>query len=54
MIAVLGVVSLAKAVYDINAYDWHFATSTVILITLTFQIIVLGLIADLVVSLHKT
>ena len=54
MISALGVVSLAKAVYDINAYDWHFATSTVILITLTFQIIVLGLIADLVVSLHKT
>ena len=54
MISALGVVSLTKAVYDINAYDWHFATSTVILITLTFQIIVLGLIADLVVSLHKT
>ena len=54
MISALGVVSLAKAVYDINAYNWHFATSTVILITLTFQIIVLGLIADLVVSLHKT
>jgi glycosyltransferase involved in cell wall biosynthesis len=54
MIAVLSAVSLAKAIYDITAYDWHFATSTVILFTLTFQIIVLGLIADLVVSLHKT
>ena len=54
MIAALSAVSLAKAIYDINAYDWHFATSTVILFTLTFQVIVLGLIADLVVSLHKT
>jgi glycosyltransferase involved in cell wall biosynthesis len=54
MIAALSAVSLAKAIYDITAYDWHFATSTVILFTLTFQVIVLGLIADLVVSLHKT
>ncbi|MBI5936188.1 MAG: glycosyltransferase family 2 protein [Chloroflexi bacterium] len=54
MIAALSAVSLTKAIYDINAYDWHFATSTVILFTLTFQVIVLGLIADLVVSLHKT
>ncbi len=54
MIAMLGLVTFAKAIYDIAAYDWHFATSTVILFTLTFQVIVLGLIADLVVSLHKT
>ena len=54
MIAALGLVTLGKAIYDITAYDWHFATSTVILFTLTFQMIVLGLIADLVVSLHKT
>lgn len=54
MITLLGFVSLVKAIYDINTYNWHFATSTVILITLTFQVIVLGLIADLVVSLHKT
>jgi glycosyltransferase involved in cell wall biosynthesis len=46
--------SLAKITYDINAYDFHLATSTVVLATLTFQIIVLGLIADLVVSLHKS
>ena len=39
---------------DIYAYDLHIATSTVVLLTITFQMIVLGLIADLVVSLHKT
>ncbi|MCI0395293.1 MAG: glycosyltransferase family 2 protein [Chloroflexi bacterium] len=45
--------SAIKVTYDINAYDFHLATSTVVLLTLTFQMIVLGLIADLVVSLHK-
>lgn len=46
--------SLAKVIYDINAYDFHLATSTVVLLTLTLQVIVLGLIADLVVSLHRS
>jgi glycosyltransferase involved in cell wall biosynthesis len=45
--------SLVKVLYDIINYDFHLATSTVVLVTLTFQLIVLGLIADLVVSLHK-
>ncbi len=52
--AVLVLVSLVKVLYDINAYDFHLATSTVVLLTVTFQLIVLGLIADLVVSLHKS
>ena len=51
---VLILLSLGKIIYDINAYDFHLATSTVVLVTLTFQIIVLGLIADLVVSLHRS
>jgi len=46
--------SLGKITYDINAYNFHLATSTVVLATVTFQIIVLGLIADLVVSLHRS
>ena len=48
------VVSLVKVIYDVYAYDFHLATSTVVLVTLTFQVIVLGMIADLVVSLHKS
>lgn len=52
--AFLSLVSLFKVAYDINAYDFHIATSTVVMLTLTFQTIVLGLIADLVVSLHKS
>jgi glycosyltransferase involved in cell wall biosynthesis len=48
------VLSLAKILYDINVYNFHLATSTVVLATLTFQTVVLGLIADLVVSLHRS
>jgi glycosyltransferase involved in cell wall biosynthesis len=51
---ILGLISLAKVIFDILTYDLHIATSTVVLLTLTFQMVVLGLIADLVVSLHKT
>ncbi len=47
------ILSAAKFFYDIVNYDFHIATSTVVLITLTFQTIVLGLIADLIVSLYK-
>ncbi|MFQ5400080.1 MAG: glycosyltransferase family 2 protein [Anaerolineae bacterium] len=52
--ALISLLSAVKVIYDINVYDFHLATSTVVLLTLTFQIIVLGLIADLVVSLHKS
>ena len=45
--------SLGKVFYDVFAYDFHLATSTVVLVTLTFRLIILALIADLVVSLHK-
>jgi len=54
LVVVLALLSLGKVIYDINAYDFHLATSTVVLVTLTFQVVVLGLIADLVVSLHRS
>jgi glycosyltransferase involved in cell wall biosynthesis len=53
VVSVFAVLSAIKIAYDINAYDFHLATSTVVLVTLTFQTLVLGLLADLVVSLHK-
>lgn len=53
IVAVFVLLSATKIIYDINAYDFHLATSTVVLVTLTFQMLVLGLVADLVVSLHK-
>jgi glycosyltransferase involved in cell wall biosynthesis len=48
------VLSAAKVVYDIFLYDFHLATSTVVLVTLTFQLAVLGMVADLIVSLHRS
>jgi hypothetical protein len=53
VVAVFMLLSATKVFYDINAYDFHLATSTVVLVTLTVQMLVLGLVADLVVSLHK-
>ena len=53
VVAVFMLLSFTKIIYDINAYDFHLATSTVVLVTLTVQMLVLGLVADLVVSLHK-
>jgi glycosyltransferase involved in cell wall biosynthesis len=53
LVAVFSLLSAIKIFYDINAYDFHLATSTVVLSTLTIQMFVLGLVADLVVSLHK-
>ena len=47
-------ISIIKVIYDIKVYDFHIATSTVVLVTLTFQVIVLGMIADLIVSLHRS
>ena len=52
--ATLILLSTIKVIFDINRFNFHLATSTVVLLTLTFQTIVLGLIADLVVSLHKS
>ncbi len=54
LLALFGLTSFAKVLYDFKAYDFHLAASTVVLLTLTFQLAVLGLIADLIVSLHKT
>jgi glycosyltransferase involved in cell wall biosynthesis len=53
LVAIFMVLSGVKIIYDINAYDFHLATSTVVLSTLTIQMFALGLVADLVVSLHK-
>jgi glycosyltransferase involved in cell wall biosynthesis len=53
IVTIFILLSATKIIYDINAYDFHLATSTVVLVTLTVQMLVLGLVADLVVSLHK-
>jgi glycosyltransferase involved in cell wall biosynthesis len=42
-------IGLVKLVVDVIQYDWHVTTSTLLLLTVGFQIAVLALIGDLVV-----
>jgi glycosyltransferase involved in cell wall biosynthesis len=42
-------VGLVKALYDIVAYRWHFAPSTLLLLLTAIQVGAVGLLADLVV-----
>jgi glycosyltransferase involved in cell wall biosynthesis len=50
----LGIVLLlagsVKLLYDMWAYHFHVATSTIVILMTAFQVIVLGLVADLIVS----
>jgi protoheme ferro-lyase len=43
----------AKAISDITKYDFHIATDTLLILFAAFQVIVIGLLADLVVRLSK-
>jgi glycosyltransferase involved in cell wall biosynthesis len=49
----LFLVGCGKAIYDIFAYRFHFAPSTVILITTSIQLGAIGLLADLIVRRSK-
>jgi glycosyltransferase involved in cell wall biosynthesis len=42
-----------KAIYDINEYQWHLTTNTLLIVFAAFQIIVIGLLADLVVRANR-
>lgn len=48
-LALLGL-TLGKAIYDIMAYRFHIATSTVLLFSLAIQSLVIGLMADLIIK----
>jgi glycosyltransferase involved in cell wall biosynthesis len=47
---VLLLVGSAKLLYDLLAYRFHVATSTIVVLMTALQVIVLGLVADLIVS----
>ena len=49
----LGAVSVGKLAYDIVDKDFRVATSTLVLLLATFQVLAIGLLADLVVRLAK-
>ncbi|MHB9034195.1 MAG: glycosyltransferase family 2 protein [Anaerolineae bacterium] len=52
--AALFLVGFAKGIYDIFAYTWHFAPSTVMLAMTWVQVTAIGLLADLIVRRSKT
>ena len=46
-------IGLGKLVYDLNAYDFHVATNTLLLLFAAFQVFSIGLLADLVVRVSR-
>jgi len=46
-------IGLGKLVYDLNAYDFHVATNTLLLLFAAFQVFAIGLLADLVVRVSR-
>ena len=51
--AVLGLVGVAKLGYDLFDKDLRIATNTLIILFAAFQVLAIGLLADLVVRLSK-
>ena len=49
----LGATGVAKLVYDVVDKDFRVTTSTLVLLLATFQVLAIGLLADLVVRLAK-
>jgi glycosyltransferase involved in cell wall biosynthesis len=52
--AFLLVVGLAKMIFDIINYNWHFAPSTVMLMMTWIQVTAIGLLADLIVRRSRS
>jgi len=50
---VLAALGLGKGIYDIIEYDFRITTNTLLILFAAFQIIAIGLLADLVVRLGK-
>ena len=49
----LFLIGFGKAIYDIFAYQFHFAPSTVMLVLTSVQVGAIGLLADLIVRRSK-
>ncbi len=44
---------LGKIIYDIIRFNWHIATSTILLGVVGFNTLIIGLIADMIASMRK-
>lgn len=46
-------IDLAKVIYDIQLYNWHIATSTILLGMIAFNTIILALVADMITTIRN-
>ena len=46
-------IDLVKIIYDIQNYDWHIATSTILLGIIAFNTIILALVADMITTIRN-
>lgn len=46
-------IDFAKIIYDIQNYDWHIATSTILLGIISFNTIILALVADMITTIRN-
>jgi hypothetical protein len=51
--AIIGVIGVAKLVYDLVDKDFRVATNTVVILGVAFALGLIGMIADLMVQLNK-
>jgi len=47
------ILGIAKSVYDVVSYDWHIASSTIVIMMTAFQTLLLSMIADLIVRYRR-
>jgi len=47
------IIDLAKVIYDIQLYNWHIATSTILLGMVAFNTIILALVADMITTIRN-
>jgi len=47
-------IDFAKIIFDIVTYNWHIATSTIMLAIVAFNTLIIALIADMIASLRKS
>ena len=46
-------IDLVKIIYDIQTYNWHIATSTILLGIIAFNTIILALVADMITTIRN-
>jgi hypothetical protein len=51
--ALLGIIGVAKLVYDLVDKDFRVATNTIVILGVAFALALIGMVADMLVQLNK-